>query len=84
MLLGAPVMVAFMGDGGDNRRLAIVPADGGYSGESSQRRARAIRRDQKTRAHGWRALDLRFEGIAALGEALDGRLEDAVDAEPLA
>src|SRR5262249_60405342 len=49
MLLGAPVMIALVGDGGDDGGLAVAPAVAGYACPAADRRMRAIGRDKEAR-----------------------------------
>lgn len=82
MLLGAPVMVALMRNGRDDRRLAIAPAHRRHSRERAQRRARAVGGDQQTRSDRRRAVDRRVDGVGAQRKSGDRSLP-AFDAEAL-
>src|SRR5262249_27025662 len=49
MFLGAPVMIALVGDGGDDGGLAVAPAVAGDACALADRRMRAIGRDKEAR-----------------------------------
>ena len=73
MLLGAPVMVALVGDGGDDGGLAVAPAVAGDPGALADRRMRAIGGDQKPRGERLAIGQAHIGVVARKREISDGR-----------
>ena len=72
VLLGAAVMVALVPHRGDDRGLAVAPAEGLDAGELAQTRARAVGRDQNARRHRRTVVEPRHNALALRVERRDG------------
>ena len=80
MLLGAPLMLAFVRDRRDDRRLIVIPAVRGDAGLLADLRARAVGADQKPRGNRLAVAKLDLDRIRRELETAD-RAGAQIDAE---